>query len=88
MPNQDIHSLSVNNKCDVLVIGGGSAGSTAATLLSEKGRSVALLEAAWHPRFHVGESHFVVDVSGRNTFLANRVKSKVHNKKHRSEAIK
>jgi flavin-dependent dehydrogenase len=42
--------------CDVLVIGGGPAGSTAATLLAEKGRHVALLEKDHHPRFHIGES--------------------------------
>ncbi|OZA29602.1 MAG: hypothetical protein B7X93_05725, partial [Hydrogenophilales bacterium 17-61-9] len=33
-------------RCDVLVIGGGPAGSTAAALLAEKGHRVALLEKA------------------------------------------
>ncbi|MBV5273499.1 MAG: tryptophan 7-halogenase [Lamprocystis purpurea] len=42
--------------CDVLVIGGGPAGATAATLLAEKGHRVTLLEKARHPRFHIGES--------------------------------
>lgn len=42
--------------CDALVIGGGPAGSTAATLLAQKGYRVALLEKARHPRFHIGES--------------------------------
>jgi hypothetical protein len=41
---------------DVLVIGGGPAGSTAATFLARKGRSVLLLEKDSHPRFHIGES--------------------------------
>ncbi len=41
---------------DVLVIGGGPAGSTAATLLAERGHRVVLLEKAHHPRFHIGES--------------------------------
>ena len=42
--------------CDVLVIGGGPAGTTIAPLLVEKGYRVVLLEKARHPRFHVGES--------------------------------
>lgn len=42
--------------CDVLVIGGGPAGSTAAALLGERGYRVTLLEKARHPRFHIGES--------------------------------
>ncbi|HWT10003.1 MAG TPA: NAD(P)/FAD-dependent oxidoreductase [Roseomonas sp.] len=42
--------------CDVLIIGGGPAGATAATLLAEKGRHVVLLEKDRHPRFHIGES--------------------------------
>ena len=42
--------------CDVLVIGGGPAGATAAALLAERGYRVTLLEKAHHPRFHIGES--------------------------------
>jgi len=41
---------------DVLIIGGGPAGSTAATLLARKGFSVTLLERERFPRFQVGES--------------------------------
>jgi flavin-dependent dehydrogenase len=42
--------------CDVIVIGGGPAGSTIAALLAEKGWDVAVLERDRHPRFHIGES--------------------------------
>jgi flavin-dependent dehydrogenase len=42
--------------CDVLVVGGGPAGSTAAALLARQGRQVVLLEKSHHPRFHIGES--------------------------------
>src|SRR3954471_15425235 len=42
--------------CDVLVIGGGPAGSTLATLLARRGCDVHVLEKEHHPRFHIGES--------------------------------
>ncbi|MEU3449128.1 NAD(P)/FAD-dependent oxidoreductase [Streptomyces thermolilacinus] len=41
---------------DVVVIGGGPGGTTAATAIAEEGRSVLLLEKAPFPRFHIGES--------------------------------
>lgn len=41
---------------DVVVIGGGPAGATAATLVAQGGRRVLLLERASGPRFKVGES--------------------------------
>jgi flavin-dependent dehydrogenase len=40
----------------VIVIGGGPAGSTAATLLAQHGCQVTLLEREHFPRFHIGES--------------------------------
>ncbi len=46
----------VRQQCDVLVIGGGPAGTTVAPLLAEKGYKVVVLEKARHPRFHIGES--------------------------------
>lgn len=42
--------------CDVVVIGGGPAGSSAATFLAKQGYDVVVLERAQHPRFTVGES--------------------------------
>ncbi len=47
---------SPDQQIDVLVIGGGPAGTTAATLLRQRGWTVVLLEKDQHPRFHIGES--------------------------------
>jgi flavin-dependent dehydrogenase len=41
---------------DVAIIGGGPAGSTAATLLARAGRRVIVCEREKFPRFHIGES--------------------------------
>jgi flavin-dependent dehydrogenase len=41
---------------DVIVIGGGPAGSTASTLLAQHGCKVTLFERERFPRFHIGES--------------------------------
>ncbi len=41
---------------DVAIIGGGPAGSTAATLLARAGRKVVVCEREKFPRFHIGES--------------------------------
>src|SRR5499427_9444506 len=41
---------------DVVVIGGGPAGSTVSTLLAQQGVRVRLFERERFPRFHIGES--------------------------------
>jgi flavin-dependent dehydrogenase len=48
--------VSTQPLCDVLVIGGGPAGSTVSTLLARRGHDVVLVEKDRHPRFHIGES--------------------------------
>jgi choline dehydrogenase-like flavoprotein len=45
-----------DRRCDVLVIGGGPAGSTIAALLAARGHDVVVVEKDRHPRFHIGES--------------------------------
>ena len=45
-----------NDSYDVIVIGGGPGGSTAATIVAEKGHRVLLLEREKSPQFKIGES--------------------------------
>ena len=44
------------SETDVVVIGGGPAGSTTATLIAQKGYKVQLFEREKFPRYHIGES--------------------------------
>lgn len=48
--------MEINNNYDVIVIGGGPAGSSVASILSREGRKVILFEKARFPRHHIGES--------------------------------
>src|SRR5687768_8358552 len=43
-------------ECEVVVIGGGPAGSTVSTLVAQQGVEVVLFERERFPRFHIGES--------------------------------
>jgi len=56
MASPEPPAAATDLECDVLVIGGGPAGSTAAALLARRGWHVVLLEKDAHPRFHIGES--------------------------------
>ena len=49
-------STSSQNSYDVVVIGGGPAGSTLAALLTQEGHTCLILESSAFPRYHIGES--------------------------------
>ena len=49
-------SAPVPSKTTVLVVGGGPAGSYAASVLARRNIDVTVLEAAKFPRYHIGES--------------------------------
>jgi len=68
---------------DAIVIGGGPAGSTAASVLALKGRRVVLLEKEKFPRYHIGESllpycYFTLERIG----VLDRVKTAPFTKKY------
>ncbi len=46
----------LSGEYDVIVVGGGPAGTTTATLIAQHGHRVALFERDHFPRFHIGES--------------------------------
>jgi flavin-dependent dehydrogenase len=48
--------MNTNDSLDVIIIGSGPAGSSAAALLAEKGHRVLVLEREKFPRYHIGES--------------------------------
>ena len=48
--------MNTHHNYDLIVIGGGPAGSTVATLVAEQGHRVLLLEREAEPKFKIGES--------------------------------
>lgn len=58
----------MKNNYDVLIAGGGPAGSTTAIVLARAGFSVCVLEKEKHPRHHIGES-----ILPRNMFILDEL---------------
>src|SRR6266853_3169654 len=48
--------MEMHTNFDVIVMGGGPAGSSIASILAREGRSVVLFEKERFPRHHIGES--------------------------------
>jgi flavin-dependent dehydrogenase len=48
--------MPAEERFDVVIIGGGPAGTTCGTRFAQRGRKVLILERSRFPRFHIGES--------------------------------
>jgi flavin-dependent dehydrogenase len=56
-------TMTVERRFEVIVIGGGPAGASAAALLAKAGVSTLVLERETFPRFHIGESLLPCDLA-------------------------
>ena len=54
--------MTTSKRRDVIIVGGGPAGSTAANLLAQEGHDALVLEKETFPRFHIGESLLPIDL--------------------------
>src|SRR5213595_3898277 len=77
LPNPDHTPMTQAWDFDVAVVGGGPAGSSAASALARSGHRVLVLERERFPRFHIGESQLpwtneILDALGaRDTIAAS-----------------
>ena len=51
-----VEQVTIQRECDVLVLGGGFAGSVCAAISAKMGHSTVLVDVGEHPRVSVGES--------------------------------
>jgi flavin-dependent dehydrogenase len=76
---------AIAERTQALVIGGGPAGSTTATLLARNGIDVTLLESSRFPRYHIGES-LLPSILPIMDLLGAREKMDKHGYVHKSGA--
>ena len=76
-------AITPDEPFDVLVVGGGPAGSTVATLLARRGERVLLVEKEHHPRFHIGESLLPMNMP-----LFERTRRRRRDRAHRHPEIR
>ncbi|MFI9203885.1 tryptophan 7-halogenase [Streptomyces sp. NPDC053048] len=57
-------TVNAQERYDVIVVGGGPAGSTVSTLVAKRGHRVLLLEKETFPRYQIGESLLPATVHG------------------------
>ncbi len=55
-PNKETTVAALDAAYDVVLVGGGPAGTTAGHYLAQKGHKVLIVERGRHPRFSIGES--------------------------------
>ncbi len=53
---RNLVTMNMNSANEVLIIGGGPAGTSTAAILAEHGHKVLVIEREKFPRYHVGES--------------------------------
>jgi 2-polyprenyl-6-methoxyphenol hydroxylase-like FAD-dependent oxidoreductase len=70
------------SKTDVLIIGGGHAGTTIGSLLAKRGWKVTLVEKDHHARFQIGESLLPMNLP-----ILERLVEVMGDRSHRVECV-